>query len=96
MSPYKGDLGHVLNCIVWCRGGGPLLPWGLRRPVCFTAVALQLTLLAWFVAELVNGTRQAGLAERAVGAAQAIWPLVVVLSCRSARTGQLSQRVQVP
>ena len=77
----------------WRRG--PLAPWCLRRPVCFAAVALQLTLLAWFVSELVTGTGQAGLAERVVGVAQAIWPLVVVLSCRSARAGQPSQEIHV-
>jgi hypothetical protein len=35
----------------------------------------------WFGAELITGSGQAGLAERAAGAAQALWPLAVVLSC---------------
>lgn len=67
----------------WRRG--PSVPWGLRPGVCFGAVAVQLILLAWFIAELVLGGGQAGLAERAVGVAQALCPLVVVLSCRLSR-----------
>ena len=65
----------------WRRG--PSMPWGLRPAACFAAVAVELILLAWFAAELVTGAGQVGLAERVVGAAQAIWPLVVVLSCRA-------------
>jgi hypothetical protein len=66
------------------RHGRPV-PWGLWPAVCFGAVAVQLILLAWFLAELVSGTGQVGLAERVAGAAQAIWPLAVVLSCRALR-----------
>jgi len=40
-----------------------------------------LALTAWFGAELVTGAGQAGLVERFVGVAQAVWPLTVVLSC---------------
>jgi hypothetical protein len=36
----------------------------------------------WFGAELVTGAGQAGLAERTVGMAQALWPLTAMLSCR--------------
>ena len=61
---------------------GPSAPWGLRRPVCLCAAGVMLVLLVWFVAEVMTGAGQAGLAERAVGAAQAVWPLAVVLSCR--------------
>lgn len=67
----------------WRRG--PSVPWGLRREVCFCAVAVQLILLVWFVAELVSGAGQVGLAERVVGAAQALWPLTVVLSALTYR-----------
>ena len=35
----------------------------------------------WFDAELVTGAGQAGLAERILGAAQALCPFTVVLSC---------------
>jgi hypothetical protein len=59
----------------------------MLQPPSFNPVAntvSSLILLAWFVAELVTAAKQVGLAERAVGAAQTIWPLAVVLSCRAA------------
>jgi hypothetical protein len=62
-------------------GGVPW--WGAVSSAAFGAVALQVILLAWFLAELAGGAGQVGLAERAVGAAQALWPLIVVLSCRA-------------
>lgn len=64
----------------WRRG--PLVPWGLRPGVCLGAVVVQLIALTWFVAELVTGAGQAGLAERVVGVGQALCPLAVVMSCR--------------
>jgi hypothetical membrane protein len=60
---------------------GPAVPWGLRPGPAAAAVAVQFALLAWFGAELILGTHQVGLAERAVGVAQSSWPLAVVLSC---------------
>jgi hypothetical membrane protein len=72
----------------WRRG--PSVPWGLWRGVCIGAVAVQLILLVWFVAELVSGAGQVGLAERVVGAAQAVWPLTVVLSCAISRVSRAS------
>jgi hypothetical membrane protein len=60
---------------------GTAVPWGLRRAPAVTAVAVQFALLAWFATELILAAGQAGLAERAVGTAQAGWPLAVVLSC---------------
>jgi hypothetical protein len=44
-----------------------------------------LGLLGWFLVELIYGGGQIGLAERILGAAQALWPLLVVLSCRQHR-----------
>jgi hypothetical protein len=64
----------------WRRG--PSVPWGLRPAVCAGAVAVLVALSVWFGAELVTGAGQAGLAERIVGVAQALWPVTVVLSCR--------------
>ena len=64
----------------WRRG--PSVPWALRPAVCAGAVAVLLALLACFGAELVTGAGQAGLAELVLGVAQAVWPLMVVLSCR--------------
>jgi hypothetical protein len=62
------------------RGRG--VPWGLRPGVAFCAALVLLGLLGWFVFELVARGGQIGLAERVLGAAQAAWPLAVVLSCR--------------
>ena len=64
----------------WRRG--PAVPWGLRPAVAVAAVTVLFALLAWFGVELVTGAGQVGLAERVTGAAQAAWPLAVVLSCR--------------
>jgi hypothetical membrane protein len=70
--------------VTWPAGAwrrGPATPWGLRPAVAAAAVAVLAALVAWFVADLVLGLGQAGLAERVAGAAQALWPLAVVLSC---------------
>jgi hypothetical membrane protein len=89
---FGGSVQHAIwasigfgGMTLWPAGAwrkGPLVPWGLRRGVCACAVAMLLALTAWFGAELITGAGQAGLAERAVGLAQALWPLAVVLSCR--------------
>ena len=68
--------------MAWRRG--PPVPWGLRPAACFGAIAAMLILIAWFLAELISGAGQVGLAERVVGGAQAVWPLAVVVSCRLA------------
>jgi hypothetical protein len=66
----------------WRRGRS--VPWGLRPTASAGAVAVLLALLAWFGAELITGGGEAGLAERVFGAAQALWPLAVIVSCRRA------------
>lgn len=58
-------------------------PWALRPAVAVSAAWLTAALLAWFVIELLAGLSHLGLAERALGEFQAVWPLIVVLSCRS-------------
>jgi hypothetical membrane protein len=63
----------------WRRG--PAVPWALKPAVAAAAVAILFALLFWFGAELILGAGQVGLAERAAGAAEALWPLAVVLSC---------------
>jgi hypothetical membrane protein len=63
----------------WRRGTA--VPWALRPAVAAAAVVVLLALVVWFGAELITGSGQAGLAERAMGAAEALWPLAVVLSC---------------
>jgi hypothetical membrane protein len=71
------------------------VPWALRPKACFAAVTVQLTLLAWFVAEVVLRAGQAGLAERVAAVAQALCPLVVMLSCRLSR-GSAGARLHYP
>jgi hypothetical protein len=59
--------------------------------VAAAAIAVPLDQVAWFAVDLVTGASQTGLAERVAGAAQALWPLTVVLSCEVApvRTGRV-------
>ena len=61
---------------------GPEVPWALRPAPSITAVSVVAVLTAWFLVELLAGGGELGLAERVVGAAQAIWPLLVVASCQ--------------
>jgi hypothetical protein len=83
--------------VAWPAGAwrrGPSVPWGLRPAVSAAAVAVLLALAAWFGVELISGGGQAGLAERIFGAAQALWPLLVVASCRAAARRNSSQEEQ--
>ncbi|MGI8814847.1 MAG: DUF998 domain-containing protein [Pseudonocardia sp.] len=66
----------------------PALSWrqeaptrALRLPAALAAATGLLGLVGWFAAELSGGDR-VGLAERVAAGAQALWPLVVVLSGR--------------
>jgi hypothetical membrane protein len=71
--------------VAWPAGAwrrGPSVPWGLRAAVSAVAAAALLALAVWFGVELITYGDQAGLAERIFGAAQALWPLAVVASCR--------------
>jgi Protein of unknown function (DUF998) len=70
---------------VWPAGAcrrGQEVPWALRPAVCAGVVMVLVILVAWFGLEVVTGAGHAGLAERVLGLAQAVWPLMVVLSCR--------------
>ena len=87
-----GSLSHAIWALIgfgglafwpaaaWRRG--PSVPWGLRPAACACAVAVLVTLTAWFGIEVATGGGQAGLAERIIGVVQALWLLTVVLSCR--------------
>jgi len=68
------------------RQHGPTIPWGLRPTPAVGATLVISVLLAWFLAELITHGGQIGLAERALGCVQALWPLFVVLSCRRTRS----------
>ena len=79
------------SCGVADRGpaAGALGAMGTAAGRFGRASAVLLALLLWFGAELVTGAGQADLAERVMGALQAPWPLLVVLSCyRSQFPGQ--------
>ncbi len=65
---------------------GADVPWALRTTPSVGAVAVIATLTAWFLVELVVGGGMLGLAERVVGFAQAMWPLLVVTSCQFYRS----------
>jgi hypothetical membrane protein len=90
-APVRGgDFGHgtVVTIgfglmAVWpvlaARGRGPA-PWALRPPVTIVVSALMCLGAAWFLVEL-QSRGAAGVAERALTAAQAVWPLIVVASC---------------
>ncbi len=59
-------------------------PAALRPVIAWGAAIFNLGLLLWFTAELLGGT-DLGVAERAVTADQALWPLVVVVSVLAVR-----------
>jgi hypothetical membrane protein len=67
------------------RPGKGGVPWGLRRKVALTATVVLLAGVGWFVSDLGQEGSQVGLSERVSAGAQAIWPLLVVLSTRRAR-----------
>jgi Protein of unknown function (DUF998) len=97
-----GSLAHALWAAVgiaaltaWPAGSwrrGHWVPWGLRPGLSAAVACVLLLLLGWFLVELIYGGGQVGLAERILGVAQALWPLLVVLSCRQshARAGALT------
>ncbi len=57
-------------------------PWALRPYVSFTAAAFLLVLLGLFAAQLSVDGAFIGLTERLVAGAEAVWPLVVVVTAR--------------
>lgn len=63
------------------------VPWGLRFKVSVVASALMGGCALWFVIELQNGATP-GIPERVVTFVQAVWPLVVAVSCRVWEPGE--------
>lgn len=74
---------------------GPDLPWALRPQVAVRVTIVLLVLLAWFGLELATSGGLAGLAERALGEAQATWPFVVAMGCRHPVTVAAASRLTV-
>lgn len=62
-------------------------PLALRPAVAVAVAALTAALFGWFGVELIAGGELLGLAERAVGELQALWPLAVVASCLAVKPG---------
>jgi hypothetical membrane protein len=60
----------------------------LRPAVSFAATAAMASLLGWFGIELASDGSHIGLSERALAAAQALWPLCVVLALWRAGSGR--------
>jgi hypothetical membrane protein len=66
--------------LAWRRGRH--VPWALRMPASIAVAVILLGLLGWFAVGLYGHGQRIGLTERLVAGAQALWPLVVVLSVR--------------
>jgi hypothetical membrane protein len=65
------------------RGGAAQgTPWGLRLPVALVATVVLLLFNGWFGLSLLPHDL-VGVSERATAGAEALWPLVVVLSTRA-------------
>jgi hypothetical protein len=60
----------------------------LRRGASAVATLVLLSLVGWFAADL-GGSRR-GLAERSAAAAEALWPLAVVLAASASRRDGLA------
>jgi hypothetical membrane protein len=101
-NPQHGHAGSLPHVIFSVTGAVLMILWPLAamrqepdapvalRPQAAWAYGLfTLGLLLWFTTQLSNGS-ELGLAERAVTADQATWPLVVVLSVL------LAQRSRAP
>lgn len=82
----------VWPCLAAVRGAGPV-PWGLRLDVSLTVSALMGASALWFLAELQSAGAP-GIAERVVTFCQALWPFLVVVSCRRVAGRQQTTRPQ--
>lgn len=60
----------------------PPVAWALRLPIAIGAAAVLLATLGWFAVELYRDGARIGLTERFLAGAEALWPLVVVLTAR--------------
>jgi hypothetical membrane protein len=95
VSPIHAGVPYPVPHIIWASVGlaglttwpagawrrGPATPWAREPAAAAAAVAVLFGLVFWFGTELVLAGGQVGLAERATGVAEALWPLAVVLSC---------------
>jgi hypothetical membrane protein len=89
-QPSRGNsVAHTIAAMVafvalgaWPIFAGRRGAWAplLSRTATSVATAILLGLVAWFASEIHGDQR--GLAERSAATAQALWPLMVVMSCR--------------
>jgi Protein of unknown function (DUF998) len=79
-----GFAGVILWPVLSMRRG-PDVPWALRPSTCLPVTVTLSALTVWFAAEQAGQGANMGLAERTAGLAQALWPLIVVVSCRLSR-----------
>jgi hypothetical membrane protein len=71
---------------VFAMRRGPDVPWALRPSTCVSITVTLSLLTLWFAAEQATHGANMGLAERTAGLAQALCPLIAVMSCRLSRT----------
>ena len=64
---------------------GPDVAWALRPSTCLSVTVTLAALTVWFALEQATHGGHMGLAERTAGLAQALWPLIAVMSCRLSR-----------
>ncbi len=78
-----GFLAMALWPLAAARWSGAIetTPWAFRVPVAVTATVALLAINGWFGLSLLPH-ELVGVSERASAAAEALWPLVVVLSTR--------------
>ncbi len=70
----------VWPALAWRRSRP--VPFGLSLPVALTAAGALSASVFWFASELYGDGDAIGLSERVAAGAQALWPLVIVLSAR--------------
>jgi hypothetical membrane protein len=70
-----------LAAVRW-SGGAPITPWAFRLPIAIAATVALLVINGWFGLSLLPH-ELVGISERASAAAEALWPLAVVLSTRA-------------
>jgi hypothetical membrane protein len=86
----------VVSLAVWpCLAAdrSPTAPWALRTWLSTLVTVVLLLTALWFLFEL-RGHGIAGVAERVVTGAEALWPFVVVASCLRLTTGAAPQGVE--
>jgi hypothetical protein len=95
-GPTARHLAFAVSCVVttavWpvlVASRGPARPWVLSIHGCAMAAVVFAGLSCWLLIAARDGGGDLGMAERLTSAAQGLFPLVVALALRRARTQQL-------